>query len=181
MRIVGGSHRGRVIDPPRNLRARPTTDFAKENLFNVLGNLVDFEGLRVLDLFAGTGSISYEFASRGASEVVSVEINAVHYDFIRRTASLFGFENLHAVKANAFLYLKSTPRVFDLVFADAPYGLRGAEEVVELALSRDLLCEGGLLVFEHGTKGLYDSHPCFLQERAYGSVVFSIFKKNKKP
>lgn len=177
MRIIGGTHRGRIIDPPRNLRARPTTDFAKENLFNVLGNLVDFDGLRVLDLFAGTGSISYEFASRGAPEVVSVEINAVHYEFIRRTASAFGFEGLHAVKANAFLYLKSTPRVFDLVFADAPYGLTGAGDVVELVLSRGLLRDGGLLVFEHGKKGNYDSHPCFLQERSYGSVVFSIFKK----
>ncbi len=178
MRIIGGTHRGRVIDPPRNLRARPTTDFAKENLFNVLGNLVDFDDLRVLDLFAGTGSISYEFASRGASEVVSVEINAVHYDFIRRTAALFGFESLHPVKANAFLYLKSTPRVFDLVFADAPYGLTGAGEVVDLVLSRELLREGGLLVFEHGRRGEYDSHPCFLQERNYGSVVFTILRKN---
>jgi 16S rRNA (guanine(966)-N(2))-methyltransferase RsmD len=177
MRIIGGTHRGRVIDPPRNLRARPTTDFAKENLFNVLGNLVDFEGLRVLDLFAGTGSISYEFASRGASEVVSVEINAVHYNFIRQTAAAFGFDNLHAVKANAFLYLKSTPRVFDLVFADAPYELAGAGEVVGLVLSRELLREGGLLVFEHGRGADFSSHPAFVQMRSYGSVVFSIFEK----
>lgn len=177
MRIIGGSHRGRVIDPPRNLRARPTTDFAKENLFNVLGNLVDFEGLRVLDLFAGTGSISYEFASRGAAEVVSVEINSVHYNFIRRTASVFGFESIHAVKANAFLYLKSTPRVFDLVFADAPYELPGTGDVIDLVLSRELLRGGGLLVFEHGRGADYSSHPCFVQVRGYGSVLFSIFEK----
>ena len=107
MRIVSGKYKGRAINPPRNLRARPTTDFAKENLFNVLGNLVDFEQCDVLDLFAGTGSISYEFASRGARSVTSVEINPVHYNFIRQTAAQLGIGNLYPVKANAFLYLKS--------------------------------------------------------------------------
>ncbi len=177
MRIVGGTHRGRIIDPPRNLRARPTTDFAKENLFNVLSNMVDFEGLRVLDLFAGTGSIGYEFASRGAAEVTSVEINAVHYNFIRRTAASFGFANLHAVKANAFLYLKSTGRVFDLVFADAPYDMADSEGIIDLVMDGDTLCEGGLLVFEHGRDANYSERIGFVQARNYGSVVFSFFKK----
>ena len=107
MRIISGIHRGRVIQPPKNLRARPTTDFAKENLFNVLNSRLEIEGLDVLDLFSGTGSISYEFASRGAASVVSVEINAVHHQYIRNTAKSFGFTNIHPVKANAFLYLKS--------------------------------------------------------------------------
>ena len=108
MRIVSGKYKGRAINPPRNLRARPTTDFAKENLFNVLGNLVDFEQCDVLDLFAGTGSISYEFASRGARSVTSVEINPVHYNFIRQTAATARHAaTLYPVKANAFLYLKS--------------------------------------------------------------------------
>ena len=107
MRIVSGKYRGRAINPPKNLRARPTTDFAKENLFNVLGNLVDFEECDVLDLFAGTGSISYEFASRGVHSVTSVEINPVHYNFIKKTAADLGIDNLFAVKANVFLYLKS--------------------------------------------------------------------------
>ena len=98
MRIISGSCGGRTIVPPKNLRARPTTDFAKENLFNVLGNMLDFEGVEALDLFAGTGSISYEFASRGAASVTSVEINAVHYNFIRSTAAAFGLDNIHAVK-----------------------------------------------------------------------------------
>ena len=106
MRIISGIHRGRVIQPPKNLRARPTTDFAKENLFNVLNSRLEIEGLDVLDLFSGTGSISYEFASRGAASVVSVEINAVHHQYIRNTAKSFGFTNIHPVKANAFLYLK---------------------------------------------------------------------------
>lgn len=211
MRIISGTHRGRVIEPPRNLRARPTTDFAKENLFNVLGNMVDFEGLRVLDLFAGTGSISYEFASRGAAEVTAVEINAVHYNYIRRTAAEFGFAALHAVKANVFLYLKSLTRQFDLVFADAPYDLAGADAVIDMVLGnndvatkdntaispsgndaagkfgRDLvaskLTPGGLLVFEHGRSGAehgrgadFTAHPRFVQQREYGSVVFSFFE-----
>lgn len=120
MRIVSGKYKGRAINPPRNLRARPTTDFAKENLFNVLGNLVDFEQCDVLDLFAGTGSISYEFASRGARSVTSVEINPVHYNFIRQTAAQLGIGNLYPVKANAFLYLKSCTKQFDVIFSDAP-------------------------------------------------------------
>ena len=102
MRIISGTYRGRAINPPRNLRARPTTDFAKENLFNVLGNIIDYEDTDVLDLFAGTGSISYEFASRGARSVTSVEINAVHYNFIRQTARELGATNIYPIKANAF-------------------------------------------------------------------------------
>ena len=116
MRIISGKYRGRTIVPPRNLRARPTTDFAKENLFNVLGNLVDFEELDVLDLFSGTGSISYEFASRDARSVTSVEVNSVHHNFIRQTARELKFENFYAVKANVFLYLKSCTKKFDLIF-----------------------------------------------------------------
>lgn len=175
MRIISGLQRGRVINPPRNLRARPTTDFAKENLFNVLGNLVDFEGLEVLDLFAGTGSISYEFASRGAASVTSVEINAVHYNFIRSTAAAFSFDNLHPVKANVFLYLKSCSKRFDLIFSDAPYDLKGSEAVVESVFAEGLLRDGGLLVFEHSKEMDFSSHPHFVQRRSYGSVQFSFF------
>lgn len=176
MRIISGIHKGRTIIPPKNLRARPTTDFAKENLFNVLGNLVDFEGIDVLDLFSGTGSIAYEFASRGASSVIAVEINAVHQAFIRSTARGFGFENLYAVKANAFLYLKSTDKRFDVIFSDAPYDLEGAEQVIELVFERDLLREGGILVFEESGSVDFSGHPKFMQSRRYGSVHFSLFK-----
>lgn len=177
MRIISGKHKGRLINPPKNLRARPTTDFAKENLFNVLGNLVDFEGLDVLDLFAGTGSISYEFASRGAASVTAVEINAVHYNYIRKTAAEFGFDNLYPVKANAFLYLKSTPKSFDLVFSDAPYDLDGSGQIVELVLDGGVLRDSGIFVFEHSKGADYSGHPAFLQSRSYGSVQFSFFKK----
>ena len=177
MRIISGSLKGRAINPPKNLRARPTTDFAKENLFNVLQNLVDFEECDVLDLFAGTGSISYEFASRGVRSVTSVEINAVHHAFIRRTAQELGVRNLYAVKANAFLYLKSCTKQFDLIFSDAPYDLERSEEIVPLVLEGDLLREGGLFIFEHSKEKNFSEHPSFWQLRSYGSVQFSFFKK----
>lgn len=177
MRIVSGKYRGRTINPPRNLRARPTTDFAKENLFNVLNNLVDFEECDVLDLFAGTGSISYEFASRGARSVTSVEINPVHYNFIRQTAQQLGIDNLHPVKANVFLYLKSCPKQFDIIFSDAPYDLPGSEEVIREVFERDLLTPDGLLIFEHSKKMDFSTYKHFWQLRSYGSVQFSFFKK----
>ncbi len=175
MRIISGTHKGRTITPLKNLRARPTTDFAKENLFNVLAGLVDIEGGDVLDLFAGTGSISYEFASRGAGSVTAVEINTAHYNFIRKTAAELGFENFYPVKANAFLYLKSTDRHFDIIFSDAPYDLAGSEQVIDLVFERGLLRQGGVLVFEHSKDKKFATHPRFSQVRSYGSVIFSIF------
>ena len=177
MRIISGKYRGRTITPPRNLRARPTTDFAKENLFNVLTNIVDFEELDVLDLFSGTGSISYEFASREARSVTSVEINSVHHNFIRQTARDLKFENFYAVKANVFLYLKSCSKKFDLIFSDAPYDLEGSEEVVTLVFERELLKDDGFLIFEHSKDKDFSEHTCFWQSRSYGSVQFSFFKK----
>ncbi len=177
MRIISGKYRGRTIVPPRNLRARPTTDFAKENLFNVLVNLVDFEELDVLDLFSGTGSISYEFASREARSITSVEVNSVHHNFIRQTACDLKFDNFYAVKANVFLYLKSCTKQFDLIFSDAPYDLEGSEEVIRLVFERDLLREGGILIFEHSKDRNVSDMPNFWQTRSYGSVQFSFFKK----
>ena len=177
MRVITGKYKGRRFEIPRTFKARPTTDFAKENLFNVLGNLVDFEACDVLDLFAGTGSISYEFASRGARSVTSVEVNPVHYNFIRQTAVQLGIEHLYAVKANVFLYLKSCTKQFDVIFSDAPYDLEGSEEVIRLVLDGNLLREEGLLIFEHSKNADFSGHPCFWQLRSYGSVQFSFFKK----
>ena len=177
MRIISGRYRGRTIVPPRNLRARPTTDFAKENLFNVLSNLVDFEDLDVLDLFSGTGSISYEFASRDAKSVTSVEVNSVHHNFIRQTARDLKFENFYAVKANVFLYLKSCTKKFDLIFSDAPYDLEGSKEVIRLVFERELLAEDGILIFEHSKDQDVSNMPHYWQTRSYGSVQFSFFKK----
>lgn len=177
MRIISGKFKGRSIDPPRNLRARPTTDFAKENLFNVLTNLLDFEQCEVLDLFAGTGSVGYEFASRGARHVTSVEINPVHYNFIRQTADRLGMDNLHAVKANVFLYLRNCTKQFDVIFSDAPYDLEGSERIVTQVLEGNLLRPDGLLIFEHSKKMDFSHLPDFWQLRSYGSVQFSFFKK----
>lgn len=177
MRIISGKYRGRAINPPKNLQARPTTDFAKENLFNVLNNLIDFEETDALDLFSGTGSISYELASRGVRSVTSVEINPVHCDFIRRTARMLGIDNLYPVKANVFLYLKSCPKQFDLIFSDAPYDLTGSEEVIRLVFERGLLRDEGLLIFEHSDRQDFSGHENFWQIRHYGSVQFSFFKK----
>lgn len=176
MRIISGKYKGRAINPPRNLRARPTTDFAKENLFNVLGNLVDLEECDVLDLFAGTGSISYEFASRGARSVTAVEINSVHHNFIRQTAAQLGIANLYAVKANAFLYLKGCNKQFDVVFSDAPYDLAGSEQVIKLVLEGGLLRPEGILIFEHPKTMDFSEYAGFWQLRSYGSVRFSFFK-----
>lgn len=178
MRIIGGKFKGRNIVPPKNLRARPTTDFAKENLFNILNNLVDFSELDVLDLFGGTGSISYEFASREAKSVTTVEINAVHYNFIRQMARELGFKNMYPVKANAFLYLKSCPKRFDLIFSDAPYDLEGLDQIVELVLGSEILKEDGIFIFEHSDKYDFSNHEHFWQLRTYGSVHFSFFRKD---
>jgi 16S rRNA (guanine(966)-N(2))-methyltransferase RsmD len=177
MRIVGGRFKGRIIHPPRNLRARPTTDFAKENLFNVLNNRVDFEGLDVLDLFSGTGSIGYEFVSRGAATVTAVEINAVHVDFIKSTARGLGIDNLFVVRANAFLYVKSVKKQFDVVFADAPYDIAGSETLPELVFEHDILKPGGLFILEHSKNLHFSDSSFFMESRSYGSVQFSFFKK----
>ena len=175
MRVITGTARGRKLREPEGMATRPTTDNVKESMFNLIQ--FDIEGRRVLDLFAGTGSISYEFASRGARSVTAVEINAVHHDFIRRTAALLGIENFYPVKANVFLYLKSCAKQFDVIFSDAPYDLEGSEQVVKLVLERGLLRPGGILIFEHSKKMDFSDLDEFWQLRSYGSVQFSFFKK----
>ncbi len=134
MRIISGTHKGRRIFPPKNLKARPTTDFAKEGLFNVLNNRLYFENLEVLDLFAGTGNISYEFASRGAARVVSIEQNFRHFEFIRKSSSEFQFSQIQVVKADVFRYVKKLTGQFDVIFADAPFDLARVAELPELLL-----------------------------------------------
>ena len=131
----------------------------------------------MLDLFAGTGSMSYEFASRGARSITSVEINAVHHNFIRQTARSLGADNIFVVKANAFLYLRSCPKQFDIVFSDAPYDLEGLEEIVPLVLESNILREEGIFIFEHSDKYDFSNNPYFWQLRSYGSVQFSMFRK----
>ncbi len=177
MRIISGTHRGRQIFPDKNFTARPTTDFAKENLFNVLNNYVEFTELRVLDLFAGTGSISYEFASRGAREIVSIELNYNHYSFIKRTIRELGFKNIQLYKTDAFIACKKLKgQRFDLIFADPPYNLDKLRDLPAAIFDNELLSEGGIAIIEHPASIDFSDHPRFSEHRQYGSVNFSLFR-----
>ena len=177
MRVISGIYRGRRLQPPVNLPVRPTTDFAKEGLFNILNNLVDFESLRVLDLFSGTGSIAFEFLSRGAIEVTAIDANHRCMDFIKKTAETFGAANLKPVRSNVFVFLKHMVGRYDLIFADPPYELDGIESIPDLVLNSDLLGKGGLFILEHSDKYKFEHHPAFSQKRNYGSVNFTFFNQ----
>lgn len=175
MRIIGGSHKGRRITAPGSLPVRPTTDMAKEALFNILNNHYDFEGLKVLDLFAGIGSISYEFASRGAAEVHSVEMNPRCVRFITDISRKLDMKNLFVIRANVFTYLRRGGKKFDIIFADPPYDLDDIESIPDLVLQHDLLEKDGWLIMEHPAKLDFSEHPQLDQHRNYGKVNFSMF------
>ncbi|MGN0069893.1 MAG: RsmD family RNA methyltransferase [Prevotella sp.] len=181
MRIITGIYKGRHFDIPRNFKARPTTDFAKENIFNVLTGYMDFDGATALDLFAGTGSISLELISRGCEEVVSVEADRDHAAFIRQCMQKIGTLNNVLVRGDVFRFLKSCKRSFDLVFADPPYALHGIEEIPDLVLNSRALKPNGLLVLEHGKTNDFSSHTLFVEHRNYGSVNFSVFRQREEP
>ncbi len=177
MRIISGTHKRRVITPPPNFKARPTTDFAKENLFNVLANYIDFDDVSVLDLFAGTGSISYEFASRGALQVTTVELNPLHHKFITQTIEKLKLDNIKPIQTNAFIFLRQMAGrlKFDVIFADPPYDLENREQIVEMVLANQMLEDNGIFILEHSEQDDYSNHPNLLEHRKYGSVNFSIF------
>jgi 16S rRNA (guanine(966)-N(2))-methyltransferase RsmD len=177
MRIVSGIYRGRRLTPPVNLPVRPTTDFAKEGLFNVLNNLVDFESLRVLDLFTGTGSIAFEFLSRGAIEVTAIDSNNRCVEFIKKTAETFGATNIKAVKSNSFVFIKHMVSTYDLIFADPPYDLERIESIPDLVFASDLLSQEGMLILEHSDRYKFEKHVNFASHRQYGSVNFSFFTR----
>ena len=174
MRVITGTYKGRHFDVPRSFKARPTTDFAKENIFNVMTGYIDFEGTEALDLFAGTGSITLELLSRGCKEVVSVEMDRDHARFIQQCIDKVGAENHTLVKGDAFRFMKSCKRQFDFIFADPPYSLPTLETIPALALP--LLKEGGMMVFEHGKQNDFSQHPRFVERRVYGAVNFSLFR-----
>ncbi len=176
MRIVGGKYRGRVFTPGKTFKARPTTDMAKESLFNVLQNYIDFEGTKTLDLFSGTGSISYEFASRGSDNVTAVEINPAHIQFIKEVIEKLGEKNIRIVKSNAFVFAKRIKEQFDLIFADPPYDHPQFAEVADLIFKNNLLKPGGIFILEHSSQFDYSKHPNFKELRRYGSVHFSLFE-----
>ncbi len=177
MRIIGGKLKGKSILPPAGYKARPTTDFAKEGLFNVLGNEYEFEGLKVLDLFGGSGSIAYEFASRGATRVYCVEMVRENASFIKKEAERLGLGNVTMVRDNVFDFLPICKEKFDLIFADPPYNIDGLETIPDRVLSRDILHPGCYFILEHGDEHSFREHPLFKKEKVYGRVHFSFFEK----
>ena len=180
MRIIGGTLRGRSINPPQGYKARPTTDFAKEGLFNTLYNELDFEEMSVLDLFAGTGSISFEFASRGCSDIVCVEMNPANAAFVKKCAAQLGLAGkIQVVHHNVFDFLPICHKSFDLVFADPPYAIEGLDAIPEKVFSNNVLKEGGYLILEHPADYSFTGNPLFIKEKKYGNVHFSFFKKKE--
>lgn len=176
MRIIGGKLKGKVILPPAGYQARPTTDFAKEGLFNILDNEYEFEDLKVLDLFGGTGSIAFEFASRGAARVYCVEMARENASFIKTEAQRLGLSNVTMVRDNVFDFLPICRERFDLVFADPPYALEGLEKLPDLVFAADILYPERYFILEHGDEHSFVNHPRFVKERHYGRVHFSFFE-----
>ena len=176
MRIIRGKYGRRRFDVPTNITARPTTDFARENIFNVLENIVDFEGLDALDLFAGTGAISFEFLSRECRWVTAVEKAPTQQRFIEKVARELGATNFSLVRGDVLRYISAAPRAFDIVFADPPYVMDGFVEIPGKILSSALVKPGTVVIIEHSKKHDFSALPHFSEHRAYGSVNFSIFK-----
>ena len=176
MRIITGQFKGRHFDIPRSFKARPTTDFAKENIFNVLNGYIDFEGINALDLFSGTGSITLELLSRGCQQVVSIELDRDHHRFITECLKKLSTDRCIPIRGDVFRFLKSCRDQFDFIFADPPYALKGIDTLPQLVFEHQTLASGGLFVLEHGKDLDFSSHPRFVEHRAYGSVNFSLFK-----
>ena len=176
MRIISGKYRGRHLNPPKNISARPTTDFAKESLFNLLQNRMDFEGVDMLDLFAGTGSIGLEFVSRGAREVTAVELAHVQQNFIISTCKQLGVSNMRVVRGDVFKYLKTCSMKFDFIYADPPYALKELPTLPGIIFERELLKDGGWFVLEHSENNDFAGDTHFVEARQYGNVNFSFFK-----
>ena len=176
MRIIGGDMGGRKIAPPSKMPyTRPTTDVAKEGLFNVIENNLDITQLKTLDLFGGTGSISYELASRGAPELVIVEKDAAMYEFIRKTATMLGIKNLAVIRSDVFRFIDQCSDKFDFIFAGPPYALNTIDELPVKIFQKQLLNTGGWFVLEHTPRNNYEALPEYSTHRNYGTTVFSIF------
>lgn len=167
---------GRRINPPNKMPyTRPTTDIAKEGLFNILQNQLDFEGMKTLDLFGGTGSISYELASRGAADITVVEKDNAMYDFIKKTATELKLENFNVLKTDVFRFLTQCRQQFDFIFAGPPYALTNIDDLPKLIVQQKLLKPGGWFVLEHTPKNDYKTFALYKSERNYGTTVFSFF------
>lgn len=176
MRVISGIYKRRRFDIPKTFKARPTTDFAKENLFNVLNNYMDFEGVSALDLFAGTGSISIELVSRGCDRVISVEKEGAHHAFISKIMKEVQTDKCLPIRGDAFKFINGSREQFDFIFADPPYELKELETIPDLIFKNSLLKEDGLFILEHGKQNNFEDNPHFLERRVYGSVNFSFFQ-----
>lgn len=178
MRIVGGDFSGRRFSPPANIPARPTTDVAKEGLFNTLENLMDFEDTKTCDIFGGTGSISYELASRGAGDLTLIERDATSIQFIKKTAQALGIlEKMHIIKGDVFKFMKQSTESYDFIFAGPPYALETIDDLPQLVFEKKMLAPDGIFVLEHTPRNDYQQHPCFLRMKNYGTTVFSFFQQ----
>lgn len=176
MRIIGGTHGGRRINPPTKMPyTRPTTDIAKEGLFNILQNMIDFEGIQSLDIFGGTGSISYELASRGAAELTIIERDKSMAAFIKKTATEFGFSNIKLVQLEVFKFLKTCVDQYDFIFAGPPYALIEIDEIPNIIFEKNMLKPDGIFILEHTPRNNYEDHPNFLKVKNYGTTLFSFF------
>jgi 16S rRNA (guanine(966)-N(2))-methyltransferase RsmD len=176
MRIIGGSLKGLRLNPPKNLPVRPTTDLAKEALFNILQNQIEFDDIQVLDLFSGTGNISFEFASRGAKQVIAVDRSIHCINYIKDTARQHQLSNIKTYKADIFKYLQLETEQYDLIFADPPYDMNQIPEIPKIIFEKNLLSADGLLIVEHQSMQNLSNHPAFVEQRKYGHSSFSFFK-----
>jgi 16S rRNA (guanine(966)-N(2))-methyltransferase RsmD len=175
MRIIGGDLAGRPIPESKFFSSRPTTDLAKESLFNMLNNDYYFDELSVLDMFAGTGSISYEFASRGTTKVIALDISTKHIDFIRKTAEYFGLSSVIPLHADAFKFIEESNQQFDIIFADPPYDMPGIDKIPDFIFNKNAIKPEGMLILEHSAKNNFKNHPRFKKEKKYGKVHISFF------
>ena len=178
MRIIGGTYKGKQIIAPKNLPVRPTTDFAKEGLFNILNNKVDFEGLTVLDLFCGTGNISLEFASRGAQKIYAIDKHSPCLYFVKDTAKALKLNSIITDRADVFKYLEKSHSTYDVIFADPPYELENIAQIHDLVFTHNLLNEDGCLIIEHGQRTDLSSKKNYVETRKYGNVHFSFFAQS---
>ena len=176
MRIISGEFGGRKINPPAKMpNTRPTTDIAKEGLFNILQHRINLEGIKTLDLFGGTGSISYELASRGAAALTIIEKDADMYNFIKKNMEMLKVDNYSVVRLDVFSYLSSCTEKFDFIFAGPPYALGTIDELPKIIVARNLIAEGGYFVLEHTPRNSYEKFGGFEFQRNYGTTVFSFF------
>ena len=176
MRIVGGTFSGRRFSPPTNTPARPTTDVAKEGLFNILGNMIDIEDINCCDIFGGTGSISYELLSRGAAHVTLIERDQGNITFIKKTVTALGvLDKMQIIKGDVFQFMKKSTEQYDFIFAGPPYALENIDDIPMLVFKQNMLSPDGIFVLEHTPRNDYQQHPNFKRIKNYGTTVFTFF------